>query len=110
MKKRTKELCSLSVRLASGKKWEKSFCFFFFRKRSPFSFAQRTPMPTIYGAPEGQDALLLLRRAAEHGGPLLHIARDDNRMNRLADLLGLLRARPRSAALPRLGLPAVRPR
>jgi transcription-repair coupling factor (superfamily II helicase) len=44
-------------------------------------------MPTIYGAPEGQDALLLIRRTKEHSGPLLHIARDDNRMGRLADLL-----------------------
>ena len=44
-------------------------------------------MPTIYGAPEGQDALLLIRRTKEHQGPLLHIARDDNRMGRLADLL-----------------------
>ncbi len=44
-------------------------------------------MPTIHGAPEGYDALLLIRRAAEHGGPLLHVSRDDARMSRLADLL-----------------------
>ncbi|HTZ71795.1 MAG TPA: transcription-repair coupling factor [Acetobacteraceae bacterium] len=44
-------------------------------------------MPTIHGAPEGFDALLLARRAQEHGGPLLHIARDDAAMARLADLL-----------------------
>ena len=43
---------------------------------------------TIYGAPEGYDALLLVRRAAEHNGTLLHIARDESRMIRLADLLG----------------------
>ena len=43
---------------------------------------------TIYGAPEGYDALLLVRRAAEHDGTLLHIARDESRMIRLADLLG----------------------
>jgi transcription-repair coupling factor (superfamily II helicase) len=42
---------------------------------------------TIYGAPEGFDALLLVRRAAEHEGTLLHVARDEARMNRLADLL-----------------------
>jgi transcription-repair coupling factor (superfamily II helicase) len=44
-------------------------------------------MPTIHGAPEGLDALLLFRRTAEHTGPLLHIARDDTRMSRLAELL-----------------------
>jgi transcription-repair coupling factor (superfamily II helicase) len=44
-------------------------------------------MPTIHGAPEGFDALLLIRRTAEHTGPLLHIARDDSRLSRLADLL-----------------------
>jgi transcription-repair coupling factor (superfamily II helicase) len=44
-------------------------------------------MPTIYGAPEGQDALLLIRRTQEHTGPLLHICRDGNRLARLADLL-----------------------
>jgi transcription-repair coupling factor (superfamily II helicase) len=44
-------------------------------------------MPTIHGAPEGYDALLLIRRAAEHGGPLLHVSRDDTRMSRLGDLL-----------------------
>ncbi len=42
---------------------------------------------TIYGAPEGFDALLLIRRAQEHQGTLLHIARDEARMTRLADLL-----------------------
>jgi transcription-repair coupling factor (superfamily II helicase) len=42
---------------------------------------------TIYGAPEGFDALLLTRRAAEHQGTLLHVARDDTRLSRLADLL-----------------------
>ncbi len=42
---------------------------------------------TVWGAPEGWDAVLLGRRAAEHKGPLLHIARDDTRMARLADLL-----------------------
>ena len=42
---------------------------------------------TIYGAPEGFDSLLLIRRAQEHQGTLLHIARDEARMTRLADLL-----------------------
>jgi transcription-repair coupling factor (superfamily II helicase) len=42
---------------------------------------------TIYGAPEGYDALLLIRRAEEHKGALLHVARDDGRMARLADML-----------------------
>ncbi len=46
---------------------------------------------TIYGAPEGFDALLLLRRAAEHardyGGTVVHVARDDTRMQRLAETL-----------------------
>ena len=42
---------------------------------------------TVYGAPEGWDAELLARRAAEHAGPLLHAARDDARMARLAEAL-----------------------
>jgi transcription-repair coupling factor (superfamily II helicase) len=42
---------------------------------------------TVYGAPEGWDAVLLARRSAEHDGPLLHVARDDVRMARLADNL-----------------------
>jgi transcription-repair coupling factor (superfamily II helicase) len=42
----------------------------------------------VWGAPEGWDAVLLARRAAEHKGPLLHVARDDSRMARLAEALG----------------------
>ncbi len=42
---------------------------------------------TVYGAPEGWDAILLARRSAEHDGPLLHAARDDARMARLAEAL-----------------------
>jgi transcription-repair coupling factor (superfamily II helicase) len=42
---------------------------------------------TIYGAPEGFDALLLIRRAEEHKGALLHVARDDGRMARMAEML-----------------------
>jgi transcription-repair coupling factor (superfamily II helicase) len=44
-------------------------------------------MPTVYGAPEGYDALLLIERLRDHKGPLLHIARDDTRMARMSELL-----------------------
>jgi transcription-repair coupling factor (superfamily II helicase) len=43
---------------------------------------------TVYGAPEGFDALLLARRRGEHAGAMLHVARDDARMARLAEALG----------------------
>ncbi len=43
---------------------------------------------TIWGVPEGFDALLLARRRAEHTGSVLHVARDDARMARLAEALG----------------------
>jgi transcription-repair coupling factor (superfamily II helicase) len=42
---------------------------------------------TIHGAPEGWDAVLLARRATEHKGPLVHVARDDARMARMAEAL-----------------------
>ena len=42
---------------------------------------------TVFGAPEGWDAMLLARRAREHDGPLLHVARDDARMASMADAL-----------------------
>ena len=42
---------------------------------------------TIYGAPEGYDALLLARRRAEHHGAVLHATRDDSRMARLHEAL-----------------------
>ncbi len=45
------------------------------------------PIATIYGAPEGFDALLLVRHADEQKGVLLHVSRDDSRMARLADML-----------------------
>ncbi len=48
---------------------------------------------TVYGAPEGYDALLLMRRAAEHKGPVLHVARDDARMARLAEALAFFAPR-----------------
>ena len=41
----------------------------------------------VWGAPEGWDAALLARRAGEHAGALLHVARDDSRMARLAEAL-----------------------
>ncbi|MCP1244539.1 transcription-repair coupling factor [Acetobacter cerevisiae] len=41
----------------------------------------------IWGVPEGYDALLLAKRAREHKGPVLHIARDDASTARLADML-----------------------
>jgi transcription-repair coupling factor (superfamily II helicase) len=43
---------------------------------------------TVYGAPEGQDARLIAARAAETGGAVLHVARDDARMARVAEALG----------------------
>jgi transcription-repair coupling factor (superfamily II helicase) len=42
---------------------------------------------TVHGAPEGFDALLLARRRAETGAPVLHACRDDTRMARLAEAL-----------------------
>jgi transcription-repair coupling factor (superfamily II helicase) len=45
-----------------------------------------TPV-TIYGAPEGYDALLLARRRAEHKGAVVHATRDDTRMARLHEAL-----------------------
>ena len=42
---------------------------------------------TVFGAPEGFDALLLAPRLAEHSGAVLHIARDDARMQRLSEAL-----------------------
>ncbi|MGI4976485.1 MAG: transcription-repair coupling factor, partial [Janthinobacterium lividum] len=45
---------------------------------------------TIHGVPEGYDALLLARRRAEHTGGLLHVARDDTRMAKLAETLAFV--------------------
>ncbi|MBV9118001.1 MAG: transcription-repair coupling factor, partial [Acetobacteraceae bacterium] len=44
----------------------------------------------VYGAPEGWDAFLLARRRAEFAGPVLHVARDDARMARMAETLGFV--------------------
>jgi transcription-repair coupling factor (superfamily II helicase) len=48
---------------------------------------------TVYGAPEGWDAVLLARRAAEHPGGVVHVARDDARMVRLAETLAFFAPR-----------------
>jgi transcription-repair coupling factor (superfamily II helicase) len=42
---------------------------------------------TVFGAPEGQDARLIAERARETGGAVLHVARDDARMARVAEAL-----------------------
>jgi transcription-repair coupling factor (superfamily II helicase) len=44
-------------------------------------------MITVYGVPEGVDAMVLVRRLGEHDGPVLHIARDDNRLAGLVDAI-----------------------
>ncbi len=50
---------------------------------------------TVWGVPEGYDAVLLARRqtpfGGEHDGPLLHVMRDDAGLARLADLLAYVR-------------------
>ena len=56
--------------------------------QSPWpSLLTGVPMTPVFGAPEGWDAVLLARRAREHGGPLLHVCRDDVRSARLAESL-----------------------
>lgn len=45
-------------------------------------------MIPVYGAPEGVDALVLVRRLGEHDGAVLHIARDDTRVAALAEQIG----------------------
>ncbi len=45
-------------------------------------------MIPVYGVPEGVDALALVRRWAEHDGPVLHIARDDTRLAGLEEAIG----------------------
>jgi transcription-repair coupling factor (superfamily II helicase) len=41
----------------------------------------------VWGAPEGWDAFLLAKRRREHAGSILHVARDDSRMARMAEAL-----------------------
>ena len=49
---------------------------------------ERPQGATVWGAPEGWDAILIARRALElRGAALLHVARDDSRMARLAETL-----------------------
>ncbi|HET9148356.1 MAG TPA: CarD family transcriptional regulator, partial [Acetobacteraceae bacterium] len=43
---------------------------------------------TVYGAPEGFDAALIARRAGETAGGVVHAARDDARLARLAEAIG----------------------
>src|SRR5271165_5317632 len=56
--------------------------------------ARKTATPKsatpVYGAPEGWDAFLLARRRAEAAGPVVHVARDDARMARLAEALAFV--------------------
>ncbi|GAB0115473.1 transcription-repair coupling factor [Acidisoma sp. C75] len=56
---------------------------------------------TVYGAPEGWDAALLVRQSLDAAGPLLHVARDDARMARMADALAFF-----APELPVLRFPA----
>ncbi|MEE8663557.1 MAG: transcription-repair coupling factor [Acetobacter sp.] len=44
---------------------------------------------TIWGVPDGYDAILLGRRASEHKGPVLHVVRDDSGMASLAERIPL---------------------
>ena len=44
----------------------------------------------VWGAPEGWDAFLIAQRRREHSGPVLHVARDDARMARLAEALAFV--------------------
>jgi transcription-repair coupling factor (superfamily II helicase) len=44
----------------------------------------------IWGAPEGWAAFLLAQRRREFSGPVLHVARDDARMARLAEALAFI--------------------
>jgi transcription-repair coupling factor (superfamily II helicase) len=56
---------------------------------------------TVYGAPDGWDAALLVRRALEADGPIIHVARDDQRMARMAEALAFF-----APELPLLRFPA----
>ena len=44
----------------------------------------------VWGAPEGWDAFLLAQRRREFAGPIVHVARDDARMARLAEALAFV--------------------
>ena len=58
------------------------------------------------GAPEGFDAKLLAREAAR-GQPVIHIARDDRRMEAMRAALAVLAPRQRGAGISGMGLPAL---
>jgi len=49
-----------------------------------------TPGIKVWGAPEGWDAFLLAQRRREHPGNVVHVARDDARMARLAEALAFV--------------------
>jgi transcription-repair coupling factor (superfamily II helicase) len=57
-------------------------------------------MIPVYGAPEGVDALVLVRRLAEHNGPVLHIARDDARLASLAEQIAFFGPEVEIVAFP----------
>jgi len=57
-------------------------------------------MITVYGAPEGVDALLLVRRLGEQSGPVLHVARDDGRLAGLAEAIGFFGPEVEVVSLP----------
>jgi transcription-repair coupling factor (superfamily II helicase) len=44
----------------------------------------------VWAAPEGWDAFLLAQRRREYAGPILHVARDDARMARMAEALSFV--------------------
>src|SRR6478735_7687638 len=52
--------------------------------------SMRADSVKVWGAPEGWDAFLLAQRRREHPGSLLHVARDDARMARLAEALAFV--------------------
>ena len=54
----------------------------------------------VHGAPEGWDAVLLGRRAREAAGPLVHAARDDGRLARLAEALAFFAPEAEVLRLP----------
>jgi transcription-repair coupling factor (superfamily II helicase) len=57
-------------------------------------------MITVHGVPEGVDALLLVRRLGELGGPVLHIARDDGRLAALAEAVAFFGPEVEVVSLP----------
>ncbi|WP_424814017.1 transcription-repair coupling factor [Roseococcus sp. YIM B11640] len=54
----------------------------------------------VYGAPEGYDALLIRQRRAETQEPVIHVCRDDARMQRLTDALGFFMPEAEVLRLP----------